>query len=276
MNHPLNKAEVLFWIFFYKVWKYLFELCCNLIIHLEIYLLHSFFREIEPEKYRVVTIIDKCVWRYSRKVIKGSSDFDSQLAYFNEHFIIRIIFYEICNTSNQEKYKTHPILFREKSPYHETDDDRERYDIPETSSVFYIRKIPGIYVFIFHKFFYKERKLSIMSFTMNQASDAIAKPPRAISIVFLHLVLSCWREPKRSWYAQIMTNITAIVPAIPMRKFVAETIILGMLSRLTFPFLRSLALMLSQKIPESHSAKLCIIEAWATMRINIYFILVFM
>jgi len=102
-----------------------------------------------------------------------------------------------------------------------------------------------------------------MSFTMNQASEAIAKPPSAMSMVFLHFVLSCWREPKRSWYAQIMTNITAIVPAIPIRKFVAETIIFGMVSRLTFPFLRSFALtQLHSNIPASHSAKLCIIDAW--------------
>jgi len=114
-----------------------------------------------------------------------------------------------------------------------------------------------------------------MSFTINHASDAIAKPPSAISIVFLHFVLSCWREPNRSWYAQMITNITAIVPAIPIRKFVAATIIFGISVKLTFPSLRSLALTLSQKIPASSAAKLCMIEAFATSIINIYFIVFF-
>lgn len=96
-----------------------------------------------------------------------------------------------------------------------------------------------IVLFAMSEGFYRVRKLSMMSFTINHASEAIAKPPRAMRIVFLHFVLSCWREPNRSWYAQIMTNITAIVPAIHMRKLVAETIIFGIVSRFTFHSLRS-------------------------------------
>jgi len=53
----------------------------------------------------------------------------------------------------------------------------------------------------------------MISLTINQASDARAKPVKAMMIVFLHSVLSCLREPKSILYAQIITNIIAIVPA---------------------------------------------------------------
>jgi len=133
-----------------------------------------------------------------------------------------------------------------------------------------------IILLVIDRVFYKVRKLSMISFTMNQASEAIAKPPRAISIVFLHFVLSCWRDPKRSWYAQIITNITAIVHAIHIRKFVAATIIFGISLRLTSQLLSFSSEILSQKIPVSSAAKLCTTDAYATMRANIYFIAFFM
>lgn len=66
-----------------------------------------------------------------------------------------------------------------------------------------------------------------------QARAASAKPHNAIIIVSLHLVLSCWREPKSILYAQMITKITAIVPAIHIKKSIADLIAVGISSRVT-------------------------------------------
>lgn len=90
----------------------------------------------------------------------------------------------------------------------------------------------------------------MISLTISQARDAIAKPAKAISIVFLQVVTSCFVEPSKSWYAQMITNITAIVQANPIKKFVAPTIAFGISSRWISQFLSFLE-SIHPRIPES-------------------------
>ena len=89
---------------------------------------------------------------------------------------------------------------------------------------------------------------------MNQASAAIAKPVSAIIIVSRHFVLSCCSDQKSILYAPIITKITAIVPAIPIKKSIKLRIAFGISSRCTSQF-RSLESRMPRMFVVSPSAK---------------------
>jgi hypothetical protein len=78
-----------------------------------------------------------------------------------------------------------------------------------------------------------------MVLIMSHARAARANQLRAIIIVSFHFVLSCCIDPKSILYAPIMINITAIVPAIHIKKSIAALIAFGISSRCTFPDRRS-------------------------------------